>query len=175
MLHWNRHSVVTGDQPVHRPKFSSTVLIWFSRPHFFLHQATARLRIRPGGTVYSAISSKKLNQLFRMRPIIFLFSKFYLTSPKRFRSLACNTHTHTHTRLTAHFPGLPRWASTRKVNQSGFYWSKWQWVAVARAGPYASLHLAPDRKPHQHPTTQFLQAGCPSCRPTNSVKALKAC
>jgi len=24
-----------------------------------------------------------------------------------------------------------------------------------------------------HPTTQFLQAGCPSCRPTNSVKALK--
>ena len=26
----------------------------------------------------------------------------------------------------------------------------------------------------QHPTTRFLQAGCPSCRPTNSVKALKA-
>ena len=49
-----------------------------------------------------------------------------------------------------------------------------QWVAVASAGPYASLHLAPDRQPHQRPTTQFLQAGCPSCRPTNSVKALKA-
>jgi len=47
-------------------------------------------------------------------------------------------------------------------------------VAVASAGPYASLHLAPDRQPHQHPTTQFLQAVCPSCRPTNSVKALKA-
>jgi len=24
----------------------------------------------------------------------------------------------------------------------------------------------------QHPTTQFLQAGCSSCHPTNSVKAL---
>jgi len=47
-------------------------------------------------------------------------------------------------------------------------------VAVASAGPYASVHLAPDRQPHQHPTTQFLQAGCPSCHPTNSVKALKA-
>ena len=47
-------------------------------------------------------------------------------------------------------------------------------MAVASAGPYASLHLAPDRQPRQHPTTQFLQAGCPSCRPTNSVKALKA-
>ena len=48
------------------------------------------------------------------------------------------------------------------------------WVAVASAGPCASLHLAPDRLPCQHPTTRFLQAGCPSCRPTNSVKALKA-
>jgi len=47
-------------------------------------------------------------------------------------------------------------------------------VAVASAGPYASLHFAPDRQPHQHPTTLFLEAGCPSCRPTNSVKALKA-
>ena len=62
-------------------------------------------------------------------------------------------HTHTHTRLTALFPGLPRWAGTRKVNQSWFYWSKGQWVAVA--------------------SLSFLQAGCPSCRPTNSVKALK--
>jgi len=49
--------------------------------------------------------------------------------------------------------------------------SEWQ---VASAGPYASLHLAPDRQPRQHRTTQFLQAGCPSCRPTNSVKAMKA-
>jgi len=47
-------------------------------------------------------------------------------------------------------------------------------VAVASAGPYASLHFAPDRQPCQYPTTLFLQAGCPSCRPTNSVKALKA-
>ena len=47
-------------------------------------------------------------------------------------------------------------------------------MAEASAGPYASLHLAPDRQPHQHPTTLFLQAGCPSCHPINSVKALKA-
>ena len=47
--------------------------------------------------------------------------------------------------LTALCPGLPGWAGIRKVKQSGFYWSKRQWVAVASAGPYASLHLAPDR------------------------------
>ena len=49
-----------------------------------------------------------------------------------------------------------------------------EWAAVASAGPYASLHHAPDRQPRHHLTTRFLQAGCPSCRPTNSVKALKA-
>ena len=31
-----------------------------------------------------------------------------------------------------------------------------EWVAVASAGPYASLHHAPDRQPRQHPTTRFL-------------------
>ena len=30
-------------------------------------------------------------------------------------------HTHTHTRLTALCPGLPGWASTRKVKKTGFY------------------------------------------------------
>jgi len=53
-------------------------------------------------------------------------------------------HTHTHP-FNGPFPGLPKWAGTRKVNQSGLYWSKRQWVAVASAGPYASLHLDPDR------------------------------
>ena len=46
-------------------------------------------------------------------------------------------------------------------------------MAVSSAGPYASLHPALDRYPCQHPIAQFLQAGCPPCRPTNSVKALK--
>jgi len=49
--------------------------------------------------------------------------------------------------------------------------SEWQWHQL---GPYARLHLAPDIYPRQHPTTVFLQAGCPSCYPTNSVKALTA-
>ena len=37
-----------------------------------------------------------------------------------------------------------------------------------------NLHLARDRQPHQHLITQFLQAGCSSRCPTNSVKALQA-
>jgi len=46
-------------------------------------------------------------------------------------------------------------------------------MAVASAGPHANLHLTPDIWPYQYPTTQFLQARCPSCWPTNSVKTLK--
>jgi len=47
------------------------------------------------------------------------------------------------------------------VSGSGITW------AICKSAPRS-------RQPHQHPTTLFfLQAGCPSCRPTNSVKALK--
>jgi len=47
-------------------------------------------------------------------------------------------------------------------------------ITMESAGPYANhLHLAPDREPCQYHTTQFLQAGCPSCHPTDSVKALR--
>jgi len=75
-------------------------------------------------------------------------------------------------------PGPPRWAGTRKVKPGRLkpiriYWSKRQWVAVASAGLYASLHLIPDNHTNIPPLS-FLQAGCSSCRPTNSVKALKA-
>ena len=55
-------------------------------------------------------------------------------------------YTYTHTHLMAFFPGRPRWAGTRKVEP---IWilpkQETQWLAVASAGPYASLHLAPDR------------------------------
>jgi len=36
-----------------------------------------------------------------------------------------------------------------------------------------SLHLVPDNHANIPPLS-FLQAECPSCRPTNSIKALKA-
>jgi len=39
-----------------------------------------------------------------------------------------------------------------------------------RAGPYASLHLAPDRKPCQYPTTQvfYRPDALPAAQPTAS-------
>jgi len=46
------------------------------------------------------------------------------------------------------------------VSGSGICW------AMCKSAPHP-------RQPRQHPTTRFLQTRCPSCRPTNSVKALK--
>ena len=66
----------------------------------------------------------------------------------------------THTRYTSVCPGLPGRAGSRNVEA---VWT--QLVAVASAGSYASLHLTPDRQPHQHPTTQFFTDQMPFLPP----------
>ena len=82
---------------------------------------------------------------------------------------------YTHTRLTALFSILPGWASTRKVKPIWILlkqarYSELQWHQVGHMQVCTSLQT------DNHATTpplSFLQARCPSCRPTNSVEALK--
>jgi len=70
-------------------------------------------------------------------------------------------------KFNGHFPGEPGLA--------GVYWSKgwWRWWWQLDYWSYKSCKAPVTSSPptNQHPV--FLQAGCPSCRPTNSVKALK--
>jgi len=42
-----------------------------------------------------------------------------------------------------------------RIRPVWIYWCKRQWVAVASSGPYANLHLAPDRWPRQHLIPHF--------------------
>jgi len=49
--------------------------------------------------------------------------------------------------------------------------SEWQWHQLGRMQVCTSLQTDNNAST---PPLRFLQAGCPSCRPTNSVKALKA-
>jgi len=77
---------------------------------------------------------------------------------------------HTHTRLTALFPGLPRWASTN-LDFSEARDSEWQWHQLRHMQVCTLLQTDNDTST---PPVCFLQAGCLSCCPTNSVKALKA-
>jgi len=85
------------------------------------------------------------------------------------------THTHTHTRpFNGPFPGLPGWAGTRKVKPLWILLkqeSEWQWHQLGHMQVCTSLQT--DNHASISPLS-FLQARCPSCRPTNSVKALKA-
>jgi len=49
--------------------------------------------------------------------------------------------------------------------------SEWQWHQLDHMQVCTSLQTDNNAST---PLLSFLQAGCPSCRPTNSVKALKA-
>ena len=78
----------------------------------------------------------------------------------------CNIFLILSLRFNSHFPGEP-WLA-------GVYWSKgwWRWWWQLDYWSYKSCKAPVKSSPaNQHPI--FLQAGCPSCRPTNSVKALK--
>ena len=50
--------------------------------------------------------------------------------------------------------------------------SEWQWHQLGRMQVCTSLQTDNHAST---PSLSFLQAGCPSCRPTNSIKAVKAC
>ena len=86
----------------------------------------------------------------------------------------CSTHTHTHP-----FNGPFSW-TTRvgryqkgKTNQdfTEARDSEWQWHQLDHMQVCTLLQTDNHTST---PPLSFLQAGCPSCRPTNSVKALKA-
>ena len=82
-------------------------------------------------------------------------------------------HTHTHTRLTAPCPGLPGWAGTRKIKP---VWILLEQETVSGSSISWAICVSTSLQTDNHASTpllSFLQAGCPSCRPTNSVKALK--
>ena len=98
---------------------------------------------------------------------------------KFFNYLSINTFyfvINKHTHLTALYLGLPGWAGTRKVKpisillkQETVSGSGISWV-ICKSAPRSSKITTPG--PHH---SVFLQPGCPSCHPTNTVKALKAC
>jgi len=89
-------------------------------------------------------------------------------------SFTINHHTHTHTHLTALCLGLPKWAGTRKVKTNLDFTdardSEWQWHQLGHMQVCTSLQADNHART---PLLSFLQTGCPSCRPTSSIKALK--
>ena len=85
------------------------------------------------------------------------------------------THTHTHARLTALCPRTTQVSRYQKGKTNLDFTeardSEWQWHQLGHMQVCTSLQTDNHAST---PPLSFLQTGCPSCRPTNSVKALKA-
>jgi len=85
-----------------------------------------------------------------------------------------HTHTHTHP-FNGPFSGTTQVSRYQKGKTNLDFTeardSEWQWHQVGHMQVCTSLQADNHAST---PPLSFLQAGCPSCRPTNSVKALKA-
>ena len=83
-----------------------------------------------------------------------------------------NEHTHTHP-FNGPLSGTTRVSRYQKgktnMNIAGARDSEWQWHQLGHMQICTSLQTDNHAST---PPLSFLQAGCPSCRPTNSVKAL---
>ena len=103
------------------------------------------------GTTQSGVACQKWQ-----RRVLMLFQ-----SPNQKWQLSLSLH------FNGYFPGEPGLA--------GVHWSKgwWRWWWQLDYWSYKSCKAPGISSPptNQHPV--FLQARCPSCRPTNSVKAMK--
>ena len=89
---------------------------------------------------------------------------------------AGHTHnTHTHTLFNGPFSGTTQVSQYQKGKTDLDFTeardSEWQWHQL---GHMQVCTLLQTENHASTPPLCFLQAGCPSCRPTNSVKALKA-
>jgi len=82
----------------------------------------------------------------------------------------CYTHTHP---FNGHLSGTTRVSRYQKGKTNLDFTeardSEWQWHPLGKSAPRSSQITMP--VPHH---SVFLQSRCPSCRPTNSVKAVKA-
>ena len=82
------------------------------------------------------------------------------------------TDTHTHYRpFVQDYPGEPVPEGKTNLDFTEARDSEWQWHQLDHMQVCTSLRA---NNHASTPPLSFLQAGCPSCCPTNSVKALKA-
>jgi len=85
-----------------------------------------------------------------------------------------HTHTHTHP-FNGPFSGTTQVSRYQKGKTNLDFTeardSQWQWHQLEHMQVCTSLQTDNHAS---NPPLSFLQAGCPSCHPTNSVKALKA-
>jgi len=94
---------------------------------------------------------------------------------QKFQLWSLGTEEQQHLSIPGLCSGLPRWASTRMVNQCGFIEardSEWQWHQLGCHVQVCTLQQT-DNHANTFITLSVLQARCTSCHTTSSVKALQ--
>jgi len=95
-------------------------------------------------------------------------------SHARVTFVSLNTHTHARP-FNGPFSGTTRVSRYQKDKTNLDFTEaregEWQWHQLGHMQACTSLQTGNNAST---PPLSFLQAGCPSCRPTNSIKALKA-
>jgi len=137
----------------------------FTLPHlyqFFLflagaaHQTRLGDQWRPPDLLVDAFGVSMSSPVFKYGHLATLDSMIPVSSMEE-------AHTHTHS-FNGHFSGTTQVSQYQKDKTNLDFTeardSEWQWHQLS----HMQVHLAPVRQPHHWP----------SCRPTNSVKALKA-
>jgi len=116
-------------------------------------------------SLYGQFSSISLNSL----GVSSEFSKrhFRYLAPEMWNSLLLEIRLSLH--FDGHFPGGPGSAGTRMSP----FWILLELRMVEVVVTTGAISHAKLQSNHHHQHPVILQAGCPSCHPTNSVKALK--
>ena len=117
----------------------------------------------------NALHSAAVRCICVMLPVITIIIKINIVH------IVHNTHTHTRLTFNGPFSGTTRVSRYPKGKTNLDFTeardSEWQWHQLGHMQVCTSLQT--DNHASTSPLS-FLQAGCPSCRPANSVKALMA-
>ena len=142
----------------------------------------------------AAVTVSSLSEQFIRRQTLLGFHELCLHGPHTHKrtdlemliylhSSCCQRHARTHARTHTHthpfngpLPGTTRVSRYQKGKTNLDFTeardSEWQWHQLGHMRVCTSLQTDNHASAPHH--SSFLQAGCTSCRPTNSVKALKA-
>ena len=130
------------------------------------HRATTRCHVWWNFIKYCTVLWEITHEKASSKGILWKLLKVNLLTTRLF----IDKHTHTHP-FNGPFSRTTQVSRYQKGKTNLDFTEAREWVAVASAGTYASLHLAPDRQPRQHPTTQFFTGRMPFLPPNQQCKS----
>ena len=165
-------SITTSDMPIHIPSkyhhFILGIQLTKWNASFQKHSFSPSGLPERGAYTEKTFSNRSPKTIFNTRILSLCLSDTWVHN-KNFQIQNKHTHTHTHTHpCNSPFPGLPRWAGTRKVRQiwillkqetvsgSGISWAICKSAPLSRQkttpAPHHSVFYRPDALPATQPT-----------------------